>query len=236
MFLLLKVDVSRRNNAHASLSEHRKFFHLSASLIAVAGLQLDPTLTRLAAGLVLCAFACIEVIVSLKTMISYLQAIRCLDILPYTIANRLSNAFLVFIDEQDSPTLILTPIYLIVGIFGPILIDPIDSVVDVQLKHYAGVISVGVGDSLAAIYGRRYGRRRWHRRTGTKTIEGSSAMLVGQTLVAVLISHLLLRESYTFAPMTIAHLLAVSALCCCVEVVCTSMDNLLVSFVAYCLL
>jgi dolichol kinase len=122
-----------------------------------------------------------------------------------------------------------------IGIFGPILIDPATSPTAVHIGHYAGVISIGIGDSLAAIYGRRFGRRRWHRQTA-KTIEGSTAMFIGQTLAALVILYCLLKVNDAFAPMTIMHMAAVSALCTGVEVICSSMDNLVVPLVGYCLL
>lgn len=57
MFAIAAANV----NSQEVTTVHRKFFHLTVSLIAVSGLQFDPQLTTLAVVLIACAFACIEV-------------------------------------------------------------------------------------------------------------------------------------------------------------------------------
>ncbi|EPB72558.1 phosphatidate cytidylyltransferase [Ancylostoma ceylanicum] len=60
---------------------------------------------------------------------------------------------------------------IITGIFLPLFLSPNE---EPHLYHLAGVAAVGVGDSVAAIYGSLYGATKWPR--GKKTVEGSAAM------------------------------------------------------------
>ncbi|KAF7632755.1 hypothetical protein Mgra_00007817 [Meloidogyne graminicola] len=105
----------------------------------------------------------------------------------------LDQIFLIFIDGQDSHDLILTPIFLLVGMFLPLFLD--FSMIyspnwSLKQRHFAGVLSVGVGDSFAAIVGSSFGRIPWPFRNGTKfikTIEGSIAMFFAQIIACELI-------------------------------------------------
>uniref|UniRef100_A0A915DZF9 dolichol kinase n=1 Tax=Ditylenchus dipsaci TaxID=166011 RepID=A0A915DZF9_9BILA len=58
---------------------------------------------------------------------------------------------------------------------------------DVKQRHFAGVQSVGIGDSCAAIFGTYFGRTKWTTSYGRKSLEGSLAMLVSQVVFMVLI-------------------------------------------------
>ncbi|MCP9258467.1 Dolichol kinase [Dirofilaria immitis] len=90
----------------------------------------------------------------------------------------LNSWLLIFIDKQDSLELILTPIYLLIGIFLLIFLSPINNNESRHLYHFAGIATVGIGDSLSAIIGSLYGRLHWPR--SRKTIEGSCAFAIGQ--------------------------------------------------------
>jgi dolichol kinase len=46
-----------------------------------------------------------------------------------------------------------------------------------RLLHYTGILSLGIGDALASIIGKRLGRHRWSATT-PKTLEGSAAFVV----------------------------------------------------------
>lgn len=66
--------------------------------------------------------------------------------------------FLIFIDGQDSRDLILTPIFLLAGMFLPLFLDTTmlySPHWTLKQRHFSGVLSVGVGDSFAAIVGSR---------------------------------------------------------------------------------
>ena len=47
--------------------------------------------------------------------------------------------------------------------------------------HHFGVISLGIGDAMASIVGRRWGRLKWSRASG-KTVEGSVAFFTSVLL------------------------------------------------------
>uniref|UniRef100_A0A914VTJ5 dolichol kinase n=1 Tax=Plectus sambesii TaxID=2011161 RepID=A0A914VTJ5_9BILA len=207
--------IAAANQTQEITTVHRKFFHLTVSLIAVAGLQYDPQLTTLAVVLVACAFACIE-------------CIRSLQVQPF--AGWLDGACIVFLDEQDSHSLILTPFYLLVGVFSPLFLSPAATASQVTLKHFAGVATVGVGDSMAAICGRRFGRTKWP--GSRKSVEGSLALVVSQSIALLLAIHLLKKyELLTFG--YFCYILLGAFVCAIVEGVCRSADNIILPFVGY---
>jgi hypothetical protein len=78
-------------------------------------------------------------------------------------ANWLDEWLLIFVDGQDSPDLILTPIFLLAGVFSPLLLDFKIYSPNWTLKqrHFAGILSVGVGDSFAAIVGSKFVFNLW---------------------------------------------------------------------------
>ena len=118
--------------------------------------------------------------------------------------------FLIFIDGQDSRDLILTPIFLLAGMFLPLFLDTTmlySPHWTLKQRHFSGVLSVGVGDSFAAIVGSRlflniilkivlfsllgrFGRIPWPFGFGNKsrkTIEGSIAMFFTQIIASEII-------------------------------------------------
>lgn len=73
----------------------------------------------------------------------------------------LNEHLLIFKDAQDSE-LLLTPIYLLVGIFLPLMVSCWDvGSFQPTLAIFAGVAAVGVGDSMAAIVGSKFGVTKW---------------------------------------------------------------------------
>ncbi|VDO57048.1 unnamed protein product [Haemonchus placei] len=83
-----------------SSTMHRKFFHLTVSLIYVSGLFFDRDFIWLSGWLMICIFVIIEVL-------------RFFEVPPWK--EQLNNFLLVFKDEQDSAVL-LTPIFLLFGV------------------------------------------------------------------------------------------------------------------------
>uniref|UniRef100_A0A914I2D8 dolichol kinase n=1 Tax=Globodera rostochiensis TaxID=31243 RepID=A0A914I2D8_GLORO len=149
----LSVHHQQRHSSVARVGTgHRKFFHLTASLVTVSGLLHDPPFLAFCVHFVLQIFIIVEVLRSQRV-----QPFCWLD-----------DCLLMFIDGQDSPELIMTPILLLVGLNLPILFDlrllmAQNAAVCWTLRqwHFAGVISVGVGDSAAALIGSKFGRIRW---------------------------------------------------------------------------
>lgn len=97
-------------------------------------------------------------------------------------------------DGQDSERLILTPMLLHLGVFfGPLIAFPwwnfSYSTFSFPLAplYFAGVQTVGIGDSFAALIGLNFGRTKWPMGNGKKSLEGSFAMFWSQILIMPLL-------------------------------------------------
>lgn len=90
-----------------------------------------------------------------------------------------------FTDHRDSDFLIVSHFSLLLGCALPIWIS--SGFNDRPLAPFAGILSLGIGDTMASMVGYKYGVLRWSK-TGKKTIEGTAA---GITSVMVACSFLL---------------------------------------------
>uniref|UniRef100_A0A0K0F948 dolichol kinase n=1 Tax=Strongyloides venezuelensis TaxID=75913 RepID=A0A0K0F948_STRVS len=199
---------------------YRKFFHLTGSVIALSGIYLDPEFTRLA---------------SILSIIIYLilETCRSLSIYPYKkILNRI---FLVFIDNQDTKELILTPVLLMIGLFLPIILSPVSfGQVSLKLYHFSGIALVGVGDAIAAIVGTKYGRRKWNTIlpfinnscTRRKSLEGSIAFVIGSTIMLFISEYFLLRN-YPITSICVLKIITTSVVGSVIESLTNKHDNIL---------
>eukprot|EP00062_Callorhinchus_milii_P017139 gi/632969191/ref/XP_007900954.1/ PREDICTED: dolichol kinase [Callorhinchus milii] len=154
----------------------RKSFHLVIVATFVPGLIYDRQLLYVAA--VLCLAALIV-----------LEYVRYFRIKP--LGNVLSQILAVFLDSRDCGPLILTHIYLLLGLSLPIWLFPgvflpKSSVPGgVALAPYAGVLAVGVGDAMASAFGSTMGEFHW---PGTrKTFEGTATSVFAQVIAVALI-------------------------------------------------
>lgn len=114
--------------------------------------------------------------VAALSLMSLIELLRWSE-LSHLVSSFLTNAFQPFLDQKDSGSLILTNIYLLVGVSWPLWISS-NLVTDhpAPLSLYTGVISVGIADSAASIVGSTYGRRKWM--SSEKTLEGSLAATI----------------------------------------------------------
>ncbi|OQV25072.1 putative Dolichol kinase [Hypsibius exemplaris] len=150
-------------NLHTS--SKRKFFHFAISAVYVSGIVFDFEFLCVAAVCALIAFVISEI---------------CRLCGPTLLRRILNDAFTSLLDSKDQGTFIFSHFYLLLGMSLPIWLDYLtaSSRTGHTVVSYAGVVTVGVGDSFAAIIGRACGRHRWPRRN--RTLEGSAAMLFSQ--------------------------------------------------------
>lgn len=117
------------------------------------------------------------------------QVVRLESVEP--LSTIIGRAFAPFLDEKDHGALILSHIYLLVGVASPLWLTPCP-LGEMSIGQWpasprsvlpllSGVLAVGLGDTAASVGGTYMGRRKW---AGTKkTVEGSlcgvAAQMVG---------------------------------------------------------
>ncbi|SCU94968.1 LADA_0G12596g1_1 [Lachancea dasiensis] len=148
-----------------SLNSSRKIWHFIILGLIVPPLKQDPEFVKIALAGTTVIFLAVE----------YLRYLKLAPFGEYL--DTKLRSFADFRDERGP--IIISYIYLIIGVATPILLN--DSLV--------GVISLGVGDSLASIVGSRWGRSRW---PGTnKTIEGTLAFISATSICSLGFKYLL---------------------------------------------
>ena len=95
-----------------------------------------------------------------------------------------------------------------------------------DLKLYAGIISIGVGDAAASLVGQRIGKHRWP--NSKKTIEGTLGAITFQ-LIMILILQTLRVPGSSISGVTMISVILVS----CLEAFSGHIDNLVVSVFAF---
>eukprot|EP00088_Acartia_fossae_P031221 TRINITY_DN3214_c0_g1_i7.p1 TRINITY_DN3214_c0_g1~~TRINITY_DN3214_c0_g1_i7.p1 ORF type:complete len:428 (+),score=20.25 TRINITY_DN3214_c0_g1_i7:75-1358(+) len=143
----------------------RKIFHLSVILVYLPGLKYDPAL------LYYCSIGATLVFISLELL-------RWSEKLPF-LTNGLSAYLKHFTDEKEGGSLILTNIYLLVGVSLPLWLWPGSWSSPVPLSLYTGILSVGIYDAAASLVGSRFGRLRF---SSGKSLEG----MIGGCLAALI--------------------------------------------------
>lgn len=129
----------------------RKLFHILIVLVFVPGLLWQCTFLFVASGLLLAAFFMLE-------------TARLIQLPP--LYGWLAQSIQTFIDDKDAGRVALTPIYLLAGCALPLWLHPCacdltDSAGFEILPVMAGVLSVGIGDTLASVVGSKFGRHKW---------------------------------------------------------------------------
>ncbi|XP_054614207.1 dolichol kinase [Dunckerocampus dactyliophorus] len=160
---------------HQASTVVRKYFHLIVVATFVPGLLYDRQLLHVA------SVGCLAVFL-------FLEYVRYFRIKP--LGQPLRQLLTLFLDERDSGPLILTHIYLLLGMALPVWLFP-DACAPKgilpgagALVPYAGVLAVGVGDTVASVFGSTMGEIRW---PGTKkTMEGTATSVFAQ-IIAVAI-------------------------------------------------
>ena len=145
------------NYLKVSLVIQRKVFHLMLILIFIPGLQVKVLLW-------LCFLFALYVFAFVEGLRPHVQV--------------LNDFFLKFIDDRDSQDLIFSHIYLLLGFGFPVFFSHL---FENELIAWAGIISLGVGDSVASLVGFYVGTVKLPNRK--KTLEGTAAGFLAQCLV-----------------------------------------------------
>ncbi|XP_076842486.1 dolichol kinase [Brachyhypopomus gauderio] len=221
--------VARQNGRHVggatkprASSTVRKYFHLLVVLTFGPGLALDRPLLHLA------AVACL-------TVFLFLELVRVFRIRP--LGAPLRRWLAVFLDERDAGPVVLTHIYLLLGVSLPVWLSPGACTPKGGLAGagglvpYAGVLAVGVGDTVASVFGSAVGEIRW---PGTKkTFEGTATSVFAQVIaVAIFLiadGSINLNSSYSWVVGSIA-------MVAMLEAYTSQIDNLLLPLYLYVLL
>lgn len=127
----------------------------------------------------------------------------------------------------------LTPIYLLVGCSLPIWLHPVpcdltDSAGLNLLKLLAGVLSVGVGDTMASVCGYLFGKHAWP--GSVKSVEGTIASIMSQAGVVFLLFRFSYVHFNTLRAATAGAAIIINAL---VEAKTSQVDNLVLPLVTY---
>ncbi|GAA5821323.1 hypothetical protein JCM10212_006779 [Sporobolomyces blumeae] len=185
---------------HASLNMRRKFFHALAVVMFVPGIAIDPAFTSLAFS---AAFA-------LFTFAEYARFFAL-----YPIGGPLHIFFTEFIDSKDSGPVILSHFYLLTGCAGGLWLE------GKGINRFTGVLVLGIGDSLASIIGKLFGRTRW---PGTsKTVEGTAAFIV-----SIMVSAWVLRVVHLVPSFSLGRYLLAVTLSALFEAASSQNDNLVI--------
>ncbi|ELU06739.1 hypothetical protein CAPTEDRAFT_226394 [Capitella teleta] len=141
---LVFINTHKSRQKRSITTATRKQFHLLALAVIVPGLVADVEITCLA---LTCA---VIVFIMVETM-------RILDVVPF--GQSTGQHFLMFADQQDQGPLLLTPLYLLCGCTAPLWLFPLDRGAHISL--FGGVLSLGVGDTVAAVVGSKAGSIYW---------------------------------------------------------------------------
>ncbi|XP_065089767.1 dolichol kinase isoform X2 [Ochlerotatus camptorhynchus] len=221
MFLLLVTSafvvwqINRKTNANTTT---RKIFHILILLVYLPGLWSQCTLLHLASGLML-------------GMLLMLETARVIQLKP--VYQSLDQVVKCFIDEKDAGMIALTPIYLLVGCSLPIWLHPVpcdltDSGGLNLLKLLAGVLSVGIGDTMASVCGYLFGKHTWP--GSVKSVEGTISSIIGQAGVVFLLFRFSYVHLNTLRAATAGAAIIINAL---VEAKTSQVDNLVLPLVTY---
>ncbi|XP_068105905.1 dolichol kinase [Hyperolius riggenbachi] len=181
LFLTACVVVLYQNSKRSTDSKKpqvttitRKYFHFLAVATYIPGLLYDRPLLYVA------SVACLAVFV-------LLEYVRYFRIKPF--GQTLRTLLTLFLDERDSGPLILTHIYLLLGMSLPVWLFPRLCSASLSgpsmLLPYCGVLAVGIGDTIASVCGSAMGEIHW---PGTKkTFEGTIMSVFAQMIAVALI-------------------------------------------------
>ncbi|CAL9125035.1 unnamed protein product [Musa acuminata var. zebrina] len=195
----------------------RKYYHLVAVLMFLPALLFQPTFLDLAFGAAFAVFLILEMI-------------RVWKIWPLgDIVHQFMNAFT---DHRDSEILIVSHFSLLLGCALPKWMS--SGLNDRPLAPFAGILSLGIGDTMASVVGHKYGVLRWSK-TGKKTIEGTAAGITSVLAACSILLPLLASTGYVLSQHWLSLLMAVTV-SGLLEAYTAQLDNAFIPLVFYSLL
>lgn len=175
-------DAADKHVPTLSLNARRKSFHALAVVMFLPGIAFDPAFAHLSFS---AAFA----------LFTFAEYVRYFALYPFGASLHLfMNEFL---DHKDSGTAILSHFYLLTGCANSVWFEGPS-----QLLQYTGILSLGVGDALASIVGKRFGHYRWSP-VNPKTAEGSVAFTLSVVAFAFVLRLCGLAEGFSVARYTL---------------------------------
>jgi len=203
------LDAADKRVPTLGLNGRRKFFHALTVAMFVPGIALDPAFTHLSFSIAFAVFV-------------FAEYIRYFAIYPFgAVVHLFLNEFL---DHKDGGTAILSHFYLLTGCAGPLWLQGPWRALD-----FAGVFTLGVGDALASIVGKRWGRLKWAPTT-SKTVEGSAAFAL-----SVLLCAWALRGLGVISPFSTSRYGFVTVLTAILEALSLQNDNLTMPLFMWCM-
>ncbi|XAR60004.1 Dolichol kinase [Bertholletia excelsa] len=195
----------------------RKYYHLMAVCMFMPALIFQPKFLNLAFGAALAVFLVLEII-------------RVWRVWPLGwLVHQFMNAFT---DHRDSDLLVISHFSLLLGCALPIWMS--SGFNDRPLAPFAGILSLGIGDTMASLVGHKYGVLRWSK-TGKKTVEGTAAGITSVLAACFVLFPLLATTGYIFAQNWVSLLLAVTV-SGLLEAYTAQLDNAFIPLVFYSLL
>ncbi|PNF41090.1 hypothetical protein B7P43_G06227 [Cryptotermes secundus] len=171
---VLAVNVQIQGEQQAS-TVIRKYFHILAVAVFTPGLIRECCFLYLASGVVL-------------ALITALELLRVIHMPP--LGEVLEAGFTVFADEKDAGPIALTPIYLLAACSLPLWLYPSICSEEIYVGQHllplmSGLLTIGIGDTAASIFGTWIGKTKWE---GTrKTKEGTFASILCQMTVILML-------------------------------------------------
>lgn len=156
--------VNQNKTTSSGSTRLRKVFHVLILGVYVPGLVTDASLLFAASWV---ALGCLVIG----------ETVRLLQVPP--LGSLLHRCYSVFLSSQDTGRLVLTPLYLLCGFSLPLWIHTFQWCdFSNMLPLFAGVLSVGIGDTMASVVGSAIGKHKVL--GGQKTVEGTVASIISQ--------------------------------------------------------
>ncbi|KAK9144401.1 hypothetical protein Sjap_004304 [Stephania japonica] len=195
----------------------RKYYHLVAVLMFSPALIFQPSFLDLAFGAALAVFLMLEVI-------------RVWRIWPF--GKQIHQFMNAFADHRDSDLLIVSHFSLLLGCALPKWMC--SEFNDRPLAPFAGILSLGIGDTMASMVGHKYGVLRWSK-TGKKTVEGTAAGITSVLVACSVLLPLVASTGYILSQhwLSLVFAVTVSGL---LEAYTAQLDNAFIPLVFYSLL